>query len=64
MPSAKVEDAHIEIYDLNGRKLLEKQISAGTGEIEIDVSHLKSGVYFCKLITEKANATKKLMIQK
>jgi len=60
----KVEDAHIEIYDLNGRKLLEKQISAGTGEIEIDVSHLKSGVYFCKLITEKANATKKLMIQK
>jgi len=64
MPSAKVEDAHIEIYDLNGRKLLEKQIKSGSETIEIDVSHLKSGVYFCRLITEKANATKKLMIQK
>jgi hypothetical protein len=63
MPSAKVKDAKIEIYDLNGRKLLQKQIPAGTEVIEIDVSSLKSGVYFCKLITEKGNATKKLIIQ-
>ena len=59
-----VEDAKIEIYDLNGRKLLDNQIKSGNEIVEIDVSHLKSGVYFCRLITKKANATKKLIIQK
>jgi len=49
---------------LNGRKLIEKQIPAGTETVEVDVSNLKSGIYFCKLITEKGNATKKLIIQK
>ena len=60
----KVEDATIELYDLNGRKLLEKQISAGTENVEIDVSHLKNGIYFCRLVSEKYSATKKLIIQK
>jgi photosystem II stability/assembly factor-like uncharacterized protein len=60
----KVEDAHIEIYDLNGRKLLEKQIKSGSEIVEIDVSHLKSGVYFCRLISENKSATQKLIIQK
>ena len=64
MPSAKVEDAKIEIYDLNGRKLLEKQIPAGRETIEIDVSHLKSGVYFCRLISENKSATQKLIHSK
>jgi hypothetical protein len=60
----KVEDAKIEVYDLNGRKLLEKQIKLGNETIEVDVSSLEGGIYFCKLITEKGNATKKLIIQK
>jgi len=65
------ESAVVEIYDLNGKKLLEKQIPArpsggpaGTETVEINVSHLKSGVYFCKLNTEKYSITKKLLIQK
>jgi photosystem II stability/assembly factor-like uncharacterized protein len=60
----QVEDAKIEVYNLNSRKLLEKQIPAGNETIEVDVSLLQSGIYFCKLITEKGNATKKLIIQK
>jgi hypothetical protein len=60
----KVEDATIEFYDMNGRKLIEKHIPADVEEIEVDVSNLQSGIYFCKLITEKGNATKKLIIQK
>jgi len=52
----------IEIYDLNGRKLIEKQIPNGTESIEIDVSHLTSGVYCCKVSTEKKSMTKKLII--
>jgi len=60
----KVEEAEIEIYDLNGRKLLEKHIPAGTENIEVDVSHLKNGVYFCRLISENKSTTQKLIIQK
>jgi photosystem II stability/assembly factor-like uncharacterized protein len=67
----QVENAEIEICDLNGRKLLEKQIPArptggpaGNETVEIDVSNLKNGIYFFKFSTEKGDATKKLIIQK
>ena len=60
----KVEGATIELSDLNGKKLLEKNVRAGTETIEIDVSSLKSRIYFCKVSTEKYSATKKLIIQK
>jgi len=56
--------ATIELYDLNGRKLLEKHIPSGTETVEIDVNNLANGVYFCTLKTNKGNATKKLIIQK
>jgi hypothetical protein len=59
----KGEDAIIEIYDLNSRKLIEQHIPAGTENAEIDISHLKNGVYFCRLVSEKYSATKKLIIQ-
>jgi photosystem II stability/assembly factor-like uncharacterized protein len=58
------QSAIIEVYDLNGRKLLEKQIPKGSESVEIDVSHLQSGVYCCTMITEQGSATKKLIIQK
>lgn len=58
------EDATIELYDLNGRKLLQKQIPAGTNIAEIDVSHLKNGVYLCRLFSGNYSATQKLIIQK
>ena len=60
----KVENATIELYDLTGKKLLEKPFPAGTENAEIDVSHLKNGVYFCRLISEKYSAIQKLIIQK
>ena len=58
------QPATIEIFDLNGRKLLEKQIPKGTEEMTVDVSRLKSGVYFCRVQTENGSVTKKLIIQK
>lgn len=57
------QSAIVEIFNLNGRKLLEKQIMAGTETVEIDVSYLQSGVYFCTMITEQGSTTKKLIIQ-
>ena len=60
----KVSRATIEIYDLNGKKLLEKQIPAGSEEVTVDVSSLESGLYLCRLIIENKSVTKKLIIQK
>lgn len=39
----KVEDATIEIYDLTGKKLIEKNFPAKSENIEIDVSSLFIG---------------------
>jgi len=59
----QVEGAAIELYDLNGRKVLENHIHVGTETMEIDVSSLKSGVYLCRLIMENKSVTKKLIIK-
>lgn len=53
----------VVIYDLNGRKLLQKHIPAGSEINVIDVSSLKSGVYFCRLISHNVSTTQKLIIQ-
>ncbi len=58
------QSSFVEIYDLNGRKLLENFIPAGRETVEIDMSGLKSGVYFCRLIMKNKSVTKKLIIQK
>ena len=54
----------IEIYDLNGKKLLEQGISKGTTTAEIDVKNLVNGIYFCKIKSSNSSSTKKLIIQK
>jgi hypothetical protein len=59
----KVENATIELFDVHGRKLLEKHFPAGTEEIEVDVSNLKSGVYGCRLSTENKSVTKKIIVK-
>ena len=58
------KNCSLKICDLNGKTLIEKHIPSGTETVEIDVSNLASGVYFCKILTDKGNATKKLIIQK
>lgn len=59
----EVGRATVEIYDLNGKKLIEKQIPKGTEIIEIDVSSLENGVYFCRIWSKEYSVTKKLIIQ-
>jgi uncharacterized delta-60 repeat protein len=60
----KVEDATIELYDLAGKKLLEKPFPAGTENVEIDVSHLIIGCYFCKIQFKHECVTKKIIVNK
>lgn len=54
----------VEVFDLNGRKLLEKQIPAGSDEVKINVSSLQNGLYLCRIRTDNKSVTKKLIIQK
>ncbi len=59
-----LQSAVVEIYDLNGKKLLQKPILKGRETVEMDVSSLRSGIYFCKVSTEEYSLTKKIIIQK
>ncbi len=60
----RVGDATVEIHDLNGRKLLQKQIQKGMEETTVDVSSLQNGLYFCRIQTQNGSVTKKLIIQR
>ena len=54
----------INIYDLNGRMVIQKHFSALTEVLELDVSALKSGIYFCRITTKDLSVTKKIIIQR
>jgi hypothetical protein len=57
------QPAVVEIYDLNGRKLLEKLLPVGSETTEIDVSSLSKGLYFVRLQFKNQTITRKLIIQ-
>jgi len=59
----KTEKGIIEILSLEGKKILEKDIESGIEIIDLDLHNLKSGMYFCKLSTDKKSTTKKLIIE-
>lgn len=62
--SAKISsEARLEMYDLEGRKVLQKQVP-GDGEIySLDVSTLSEGLHFVKIIGESGNFFHKVWIQ-
>lgn len=57
------ESTILVIYDLAGRKILEKLIPPGNKLAEVDVCGLKNGVYFCRLVSKNKSITQKLIIQ-
>ena len=59
-----LQSSILEIYDLHGRKLIEKLISPGLEGIDIDVSRLENGIYFCQLLSKQYSGIQKLIIQK
>ncbi len=52
------------IYDLQGRKRLEKMIPEGKKSLEIEVSFLPNGIYYCQLTIDKNRTIKKLVISR
>lgn len=59
-----LQSSIVQVYDLNGKKLLEQHFPKGTSTPEIDVSELKNGIYFCKISSGRYSTTQKLIIQK
>jgi hypothetical protein len=43
------QNSKLEIYDINGKKVLEKDVASGTKDFSIDVSNLSAGTYIYKL---------------
>jgi hypothetical protein len=43
------QNSKLEIYDINGKKVLEKDVASGTKDFSIDVSSLSAGTYIYKL---------------
>ena len=59
----KTENGIIEILSLDGKKIFEKVIEAGIENIDLDLHNLNSGMYFCKISTDKKSSTKKFIIE-
>ena len=54
----------IEIYDVNGRKQkAENKKRKAEGKMIIDISHLPTGIYLIKIITEQGEINKKIVKQ-
>ncbi len=53
------ESAVIEIFDTNGKKVMEEQVSRNNSEISIDVSDLSNGVYIYKINDKTSKFIKK-----
>lgn len=56
-----LENASIHIFDNKGR-LVHEKTATESGTVDIDVK-LEAGVYFVKLMSEKNNCTKKLIVK-
>lgn len=61
---SNLEDCTILLCDFYGINLFEKQLKAGTESIEIDVSSLVNGIYFCRILTGESKTTTKIIILK
>jgi hypothetical protein len=59
----KVGLATLELFGLDGRKLLEKTIPKGSEEISVDVRSLQSGLYLCRIKVGNKSGTKKLILE-
>jgi hypothetical protein len=44
-----VQQAHVRIFDMNGRQVLERTFSASTSTMELQLGHLTDGVYTVQL---------------
>ena len=57
------EEAKVVVSDLQGRILSQEAISAGETHYTINLSNMASGVYYIRIVTDKAVSTQKLIVE-
>ncbi len=53
----------VEIYDLQGRKMIKEHFPPGIKHVEVRVEELKTGAYLCKISIKNHVIIKKILIQ-
>lgn len=56
------QDAFIELYDINGRRIIQQKMNTNTSHL-MDVSAYQKGIYLLKVTTSEGSYTEKLIIQ-
>ena len=56
------EKAQITLLSISGQIMLEKQVAIGTNLVQLSLSNLPEGVYFCRMHTGARVVTQKLII--
>lgn len=56
------QDATIELFDINGRRLMQQKMNTSTAH-SLDVSAYQKGIYLLKITTSEGSFTEKLMVQ-
>jgi len=56
-------DFLLQLYDISGRCVISETHSNSKKNISLNISHLRSGLYFIKLQTDKSVAVRKLIIK-
>lgn len=57
----KIQGSNVFLYDFYGRQIFEKYIPAGSESLEIDISRLVSGIYFCRITSNDYNVVRKII---
>ena len=64
---AKTARVNIKILDADGREiadLMDRNVPAGTFELNVETKNLKTGMYFCKFFTDEKIPMKKIIVVK
>ncbi|MBP1645137.1 MAG: hypothetical protein H6Q16_712 [Bacteroidetes bacterium] len=56
------EDAEVNLYDINGRKLMNNFFRANQKVLEIDISKLSKGIYNVRIENDKISISRKLIV--
>jgi hypothetical protein len=61
----KPEDLKIHIMDISGRSVYSKDINRFTsGKLDLDLSGLPAGLYYCTILSETKSSSKKMVIER
>lgn len=62
--NAFAEDALVEVFNVEGKVILEETLRSGKTKIQLDLSNLSPAVYYIRLISDTETQVKKVVVQR